>query len=89
MKNTEERIRTIINDAVIKLFSLIADGMNRPSFDSIVKTTQEAMNSVGVRLVEEVVRITDEEYNAKRDIHAVTLRNLKTRKMISGMGELS
>ncbi len=89
MENTKEIIRMLIDCAVKDIISLIAKDLKEMSFSDIVHTTQETVNNLGVNLIEQIVKIIDENYNNQRDKHAVILRHTKTRKMVSGMGELN
>lgn len=89
MENTKEIIHSLIDCAVEEIISLIAKDLKELSFSEIVRTTQKTVNNLGVSLIEQIVKIIDENYNNQRDKHSIILRHTKTRKMVSGMGELN
>lgn len=89
MDNTKEIVQSLIDCAVEEIISLIAKDIKELSFSDIVRTTQKTVNNLGVSLIEQIVKIIDENYNKQRDKHTVILRHTKTRRMVSGMGELN
>ena len=89
MDNTEEILQSIIDCAVNDIISLIAKDLKNLKFTDIVQTTHNAVNKLGVKLVEQIVAIIDSKYYNQRDKHSVILRHRKTRKMVSEMGELN
>lgn len=89
MESTKEVVQSLIDCAVKEIISLIAKDLKELNFSDIIRTTQKTVNNLGVSLVEQIVKIIDESYNKQRDKHAVILRHTKTRKMVSGMGELN
>ena len=89
MENTKEIIHSLIECAVEEIISLIAKDLKELSFSDIVRTTQKTVNNLGVSLIEQIVKIIDQNYNNQRDKHSIILRHTKTRKMVSGMGELN
>lgn len=89
MENTKEKFQTIISEAANKLFAKIAGELTSTSFKDIVRSTQVTVNELGARLIELIVGIVDDRYNEQRNKHDITLRHTKTRKMVSGMGELN
>lgn len=89
MENTKAIIHSLIDCAVEEIITLISKDLKKLSFSDIVHTTQKTVNNLGVSLIEQIVKIIDVSYNEKRDKHAVILRHTKTRKMVSGMGELN
>lgn len=89
MENTKEIIHSIIECAVDEVLALVAKDIRQLKFADVVRTTHNAVNDLGVKLIENIVRIIDEKYNAQRDKHNVILRHTKTRKMVSELGELN
>ena len=89
MENTKETLHSIIECAVAEVLVLVAKDIRRLKFADIVRKTHNVVNDLGVKLIENIVRIIDEKYNAQRDKHNVILRHTKTRKMVSEMGELN
>lgn len=89
MENTKEIIQSLIDGAVKEIMSLIVEDLKKLKFTDIVHITQNAVNKLGVNLVEQIVKIFDTNYNSQRDKHSVILRHTKTRKMVSEMGELN
>lgn len=89
MDNTKEVIQSLIDCAVKEIISLIAKDLKELSFSDIVRITQKTVNNLGVSLIEQIVKIIDDNYNKQRDKHAVILRHTKTRKMVSGIGEIN
>ncbi len=89
MENTKEIIHSIIECTVEEVLALVAKDIRRLKFADIVRTTHNAVKDLGVKLIENIVRIVDEKYNAQRDKHNVILRHTKTRKMVSELGELN
>lgn len=68
---------------------VVSDNLQNIDFSGIVKTTQDAVNKLGVQIIEQIVGIADNVYNAQRDKHAIILRHTKTRKMVSAMGDIN
>lgn len=89
MESTKEIIQSLIDCAVNDIISLIAKDLKELNFSDIVRTTQKTVNNLGVSLIEQIVKIIDQNYNNQRDKHSIILRHTKTRKMVSGMGELN
>lgn len=89
MENTKESIRALIDEAVRRLYAKISENLSDMNFTDIVRTTHKTVNDLGARLVEQIVGIVDDKYNALRNKHEIILRHTKTRKMVSGMGELN
>lgn len=89
MENTKEIIQSLIDCAVSEILSQIAKDLKKLNFSDIVRTTHDTVHKLGVRLIEQIVKIIDTKYNIQRDRHSVILRHTKTRKMVSEMGELN
>ncbi len=89
MTNFKEELRTIIDDAVKELLATVSNDFKRTNFTDLVRTTKEAVDRLGSRLVSKVVELTDELYNARRDRHSIVIRNYKSRKLMSELGELT
>lgn len=89
MKNTEETIHSLVKSAIDEIISLIAKDIRELKFIDIVRTTHKTVNNLGVKIIEQIVKILDERYDNQRDKHSVILRHTKTRKMVSEMGELN
>lgn len=89
MDNTKESLQRIINAAVNKLLSVLSENVRQMSFGKIVETTQSAINELGTQIIEQMISAVDDIYYAKRDKRKFILRNIKTRKMLSEMGEIN
>lgn len=89
MTNFKEELRTIIDDAVKELLATVSNDFKRTNLTDLVKTTKLAVDRLGSRLVSKIVELTDELYNARRDRHSIVIRNYKSRKLMSELGELT
>lgn len=89
MNNTKEKIQSLIDAAVGHLLSVLSDKYSAPSFETIVDITQSVVNKLGTQLIEIMVSAVDDIYYTRRDNHKVVLKNIKSRKMISSMGEIN
>ena len=79
MESTKEIIQSLIDCAVNDIISLIAKDLKELNFSDIVRTTQKTVNNLGVSLIEQIVKIIDQNYNNQRDKHSIILRHTKTR----------
>lgn len=89
MINFKEELRIMIDDAVDELLAIISVDLKRSTLSGIIKTTKATVDKLGASLVARIVELTDELYNKRRDKHAVVVRNYKTRKLISELGEVT
>lgn len=89
MINFKEELRIMIDDAVDELLAIISVDLKGAALTDIVKITKTAVDKLGASLVAKVVELADELYNKRRDKHAVVVRNYKTRKLMSELGELT
>lgn len=89
MNDTKVKLQSLISEAVERLLSVLSDDLQNMSFGKIVETTQNVVNGLGTRIIEQLVCLADDIYYARRDKHKVILRNRKTRKMTSSMGEIN
>lgn len=89
MEDFKEEVRKIISDAVDEMFAAFADDFKGMTFTDLVRHTKDATDRLGSRLVSKIVELTDELYNERRDKHAIVIRNYKSRRLISELGELT
>lgn len=63
MKNTEETIHSLVKSAIDEIISLIAKDIRELKFIDIVRTTHKTVNNLGVKIIEQIVKILDERYD--------------------------
>ena len=71
------------------IITAVQKGLGKQSFAEIVGLTTDVVHNLGTKLIEEIVSALDEQYNASRDRHAVIMRNNKSRRMLTQMGEVT
>ena len=87
--NVEEIIRDMIERSVADIVSSIGSSLDeKPQFSKIVAHTQEVVNRLGTALIEAVMREVDDRYAAERNRKRIAVRNDKSRKLLSLMGEI-
>ena len=87
--NIEEIIRSLIESSVAEIVSSIGSSLDdKPQFSKIVAHTQDVVNRLGTALIEAVMREADDRYVAERDRKRFVVRNNKSRKLLSLMGEI-
>lgn len=89
MQENKEMLREIVTEAVEKIVGEVAAKFGKINLSEIVRLTQTTLNDLGVKIVEQVVRIADERYNAERNKREVVIRNIQTRHIASTLGEIS
>lgn len=85
----EEKIRDLIEASVANIITAVQKGLGKQSFAEIVGLTTDVVHNLGTKLIEEIVSTLDEQYNAERDRHAVIMRNNKSRRMLTQIGEVT
>lgn len=86
---TKETIASILTKGMEKVLSGVAFGKNQ-TFSGIVKNTQEAMNMVGIRILEILISEIDRSFDKNRDFHRILVRNKsKSRRILTTMGEVT
>lgn len=89
MEKERQIIEEIINEAVNGILELVSDNLSQMNYSDIVQTVQMEVNQLGASLIERIVAITDDCYNRQRNKHRIVIRNNKTRKMVSQMGDIT
>lgn len=87
--STEEKIRDLIEFSVANIITVVQKGIGKQSFAEIVSLTTDVVHSLGTTLIEEIVTALDEHYNMERDRHAIIMRNNKSRRILTKMGEVT
>ena len=87
--NIEEVVRSLIERSVADIVSSIGSNLDmQPQFSKIVAHTQDVVNELGTALIEAIMREADDRYVAERDRKRFVVRNKKSRKLLSLMGEI-
>jgi len=88
--NAELKIRELIEKSVSEIIrNIIQKGLGVQSFSKIIEKTTEVVHQLGTTLIEELISEMDELYNAERDRKLIQMRNRKTRKMLTQIGEIN
>lgn len=85
----EEKIRSLIEDCVTNILATIQRRVGQQSFSEIVEMTTNTVHQLGTALLEEIITVFDEQYNLERDRHKIIMRNHKSRRMLTQMGEIT
>lgn len=85
----EEKIRDLIEFSVENIITAVQKGLGKQSFAEIVGLTTDVVHRLGTTLIEEIVTALDEQYNMERDRHAIIMRNNKSRRMMTKIGEVT
>lgn len=89
MSTAEQKIREVIEHSVAEIVHAVQKGLGEQSFCQIVEMTTEIVHKLGTSLIEELVVEMDEHYNAERDRKFIQMRNHKSRKMLTQIGEIT
>ncbi|MCI8728604.1 MAG: ISLre2 family transposase [Clostridia bacterium] len=87
--NAELKIREVIEKSVSEIIQNIQKGLGKQSFSQIVEKTTEIVHQLGTALIEELITEMDELYNKERNRKVIQMRNHKSRKMITQIGEIN
>ncbi len=87
--NAELKIRELIEKSVSEIIQNIQKGLGMQSFSQIIEKTTEIVHQLGTSLIEELIAEMDELYNEERDRKLIQMRNRKTRKMLTQIGEIN
>lgn len=87
--NAELKIREVIEKSVSEIIQNILKGLGKQSFSQIVEKTTEIVHQLGTALIEELITEMDELYNKERNRKVIQMRNHKSRKMITQIGEIN
>lgn len=87
--NTEVKIKELIESSVAEILVATQKGLGKQSFSEIVEMTKRIVHHLGVSIIEELVAEVDEQYNNSRDRHSIQMRNNKSRRMLTQLGEVT